>query len=72
MPSNTSTRCIIFYLLVIIFSVGSQDIFDMFNNVKDQVAEKVDYASTKVKEKVQKHVLNLACVPFILLISSIF
>ncbi|CAF1141284.1 unnamed protein product [Rotaria sordida] len=31
----------------------------MFNNVKDQVAEKVDYASTKVKEKVQKHVLNV-------------
>jgi hypothetical protein len=37
----------------------------MFNNVKDQVAEKVDYASTKVKEKVQKHVLNIACVPVI-------
>ncbi len=68
MSSNTSTRCIIFYLLVTILFVGSQDIFDMFNNVKDQVAEKVDYASTKVKEKVQKYVMNLACVPFLLLI----
>ncbi|CAF4893807.1 unnamed protein product [Rotaria sp. Silwood1] len=29
------------------FFVNSNDIFDMFNNVKDQVAEKVDYASTK-------------------------
>ncbi len=54
-------RCIIFYLLVTIFVVGSQDIFDMFGNIKDQVAEKVDYASTKVKEKVQKHVLNRVC-----------
>jgi hypothetical protein len=54
--------------LVTILFVGSQDIFDMFNNVKDQVAEKVDYASTKVKEKVQKYVMNLACVPFLLLI----
>jgi len=56
-----TTRCIIFYLLVTIFVVGSQDIFDMFGNLKDQVAEKVDYASTKVKEKVQKHVLNRVC-----------
>jgi hypothetical protein len=47
--------------LVTIFVVGSQDIFDMFGNIKDQVAEKVDYASTKVKEKVQKHVLNRVC-----------
>jgi hypothetical protein len=37
----------------------------MFNDVKDQVAEKLDYASAKVKEtvkeKVQKHVLNQVC-----------
>ncbi|UJR21691.1 hypothetical protein I4U23_024768 [Adineta vaga] len=61
MLSITKTRCIFFYFLMTIFLVGSnsQDIFDMFNNVKDQVAEKVDYASAKVKEKVQKHVSNL-------------
>ncbi|CAF1361919.1 unnamed protein product [Adineta steineri] len=53
------TRCIIFYLLLTTFCVGSQDIYDMFNDVKDQVIEKVDYASTKVKEKVQKHVQKL-------------
>ncbi|CAF1227905.1 unnamed protein product [Rotaria sp. Silwood1] len=31
----------------------------MFNNLKDPVAEKVDYASTKVKEEVQEHVFNV-------------
>ncbi|CAF3517384.1 unnamed protein product, partial [Rotaria sp. Silwood2] len=31
----------------------------MFNDVKDQVAKKVDYASTKVKETVQQHVFNV-------------
>ncbi|CAF3712133.1 unnamed protein product, partial [Rotaria sp. Silwood1] len=56
---NSTIRCIIFYLLMTNFFVNSNDIFDMFNNVKDQVAEKVDYASTKVKEKVQKHVFNV-------------
>ncbi len=60
-----TTRCIIFYLLLPIFIVGSQDIFDMFNDIKDQVAEKVDYASTKVKEKVQKHVLNQVCFVYL-------
>ncbi len=54
-------RFIIFYLLVPIFIVNSQDIFDMFNDVKDQVGKKVDYASTKVKEQVQKHVFNPVC-----------
>ncbi len=58
-------RCIIFYFLVTILVVHSQDLFDMFNDVKDQVAEKLDYASAKVKEtvkeKVQKHVLNQVC-----------
>jgi hypothetical protein len=44
-----------------IFIVNSQDIFDMFNDVKDQVGKKVDYASTKVKEQVQKHVFNPVC-----------
>jgi hypothetical protein len=39
--------------------VHSQDLFDMFNDIKDQVAEKVDHASAKVKEKVKQHVLNL-------------
>jgi hypothetical protein len=37
----------------------------MFNDIKDQVAEKVDYASTKVKEKVQKHVLNQVCFVYL-------
>jgi len=53
-----TTRCIIFYLLVTFFVVKSEDLFDMFNDIKDQVVEKVDRASTKVKEKVQKHVFN--------------
>ncbi|CAF0720769.1 unnamed protein product [Adineta ricciae] len=46
---------------MIVFIVGShsQDIFDIFNNAKDQVVQKVDYASTKVKEKVRQQVLNL-------------
>jgi hypothetical protein len=55
----STTRCIIFYFLVTSFFVDSQDLFDMFNNVKDQAAEKFDYASAKVKEKVQKHVFKL-------------
>jgi hypothetical protein len=42
--------------------VHSQDIFDMFNDIKDQVAEKVDHASAKVKEKVKQHVPNLLCL----------
>ena len=53
------TRCLIVSLLLGIYAVHTHDIFDMFNNVKDQVAEKVDHAATKVKEKMQKHVLNL-------------
>lgn len=55
----SNARCLIFSLLLGIYAVHAHDVFDMFNNVKDQVAEKVDYAATKVKEKVQKHVLNL-------------
>ncbi len=56
-----STRCVIMYLFVTFVVVHSQDLFDMFNDIKDQVVEKVDHASTKVKEKVQKHVLNRVC-----------
>lgn len=44
------SRCIIFYLLVIILCIRSQDIFDMFNDAKEHVAEKV-----------QKHILNVVC-----------
>lgn len=57
----STTQCIIIYLFLSLCHVGSQDLFDMFNDIKDQVADKVDYASIKVKEKVQKHVLNLVC-----------
>ena len=59
-----STRCTVVYLIMIVFVVGShsQDIFDIFNNAKDQVAQTVDYASTKVKEKVREKVLNLVCI----------
>jgi hypothetical protein len=53
------TRCIIVCLFMTIVVVHSQDLFDMFNDIKDQVAEKVDHASAKVKEKVKQHVLNL-------------
>lgn len=56
-----STRCVIVYLFVILVVVHSQDIFDMFNDIKDEVVKKVDHASAKVKEKVQKHVLNAVC-----------
>lgn len=55
-----STRCISFCTILLCISlVQTQDIFDMFNDVKDQVVEKIDYASTKAKEKVRQHVLNL-------------
>jgi len=56
-----TTRCIIFCLLVPIFIVNSQDIFDMFNDAKDQVVKKVDDVSKKVKENVQKRILNPVC-----------
>jgi hypothetical protein len=66
MLSYSSTRCIIFCLLVTtsFVAVRSHDVFDMFNDVKDQVVEQLDKASIKVKEKVQKHVLNLVCLSF--------
>lgn len=57
MRLHSTTRCIIFYLLVTIFIVNSQDIFDMFNDAKDQV----NHASTKVKEKIQQYVPNRVC-----------
>ena len=54
-------------LLLTIVVVHSQDLFDMFNDIKDQVAETVDHASAKVKEKVKEkvkqHVLNLVGLP---------
>ncbi len=53
-----STRCIIVCLFVTIVVVHSQNIFD----IKDQVDEKVDHASAKVKEKVKQHVPNLLCL----------
>lgn len=56
-----TTQCIIIYLLSSTYYVNSQNLFDMFNDIKDQVVDKVDYASTKVKEKVEKHVRNLVC-----------
>ena len=56
-----ATQCIIIYLFLSICLVSSQDLFDIFNDIKDQVVDKVDYASTKVKEKVQKHVMNYVC-----------
>ena len=50
-----STRCIIVYLFMTIIVVHSQDLFDIFHDIKDQV----DHASTKIKDTVMQHVLKV-------------
>ncbi len=60
----STTRCLFIIFLVIHSTVvGWHDIYDIFHDAKEQLAESagnaVDYASNKVKEKVQKHVLKL-------------
>jgi hypothetical protein len=64
----STIRCIIYYLLLTTFLVNSHDLFDMFNDVKDQV---VDYASSKVKQQVQKHVFNVVCLFLLFLFNKL-
>ena len=59
MRFHASTRCIIVYLFMTIVVVHSQDIFDIFNDIKDQVADHVDHASAKLKDTVREQVLKL-------------
>lgn len=47
---NISIRCLILYCCLTLVTVHSQDLFDMFDGIKDQVVKKVDKASAKVKE----------------------
>ena len=62
MHLNISIRCLILYCCLTFTRVHSQDLFDLFGDVKDQVVEKVDQAKAKMKEEVRKRVLNLVCL----------
>lgn len=62
MRLTISIRCFILYCWLTVTLVHSQDLFDLFGDVKDQVVGKVDQAKAKVKEEVRKRVLNLVCL----------
>lgn len=61
MRLTIAIRCLILYCWFTVTFVHSQDLFDMFDGVKDQVIDKVDKAKAKVKEEVRKRVLDVVC-----------